>query len=141
MPFLGVEPTDNFASLEKQTITGNGGTNYTLTNAVSAPQDIALFINNVRQEPTVAYTVSGGTTLALSEAITSADDCYLVYIARTFQSRYSNATTKGVFYENNQTLYEDVTIDANKNAMATGPITIQSGVTLTVQPGSRVVIL
>ena len=141
MPFLGVTPTDKFASLEKQTIIGNGGSTYTLNNPVSSPTDIALFINNVRQEPTVAYTITSGTTLSLTGNITSGDNCYLIYIARTFQSRSTDATTKGVFYENNQTLYENVTIDINKNAMVTGPITIADGVTFTIRTGSRVVIL
>jgi hypothetical protein len=44
-----------------------------------------------------------------------------------------------VFYENDQNVTADYTIPANKNAMSTGPITINSGVTVTVS--SRWVIL
>lgn len=40
------------------------------------------------------------------------------------------------FYENDQTINSDYTITTNKNAMSTGPITIASGVTVTVPSGS-----
>lgn len=49
--------------------------------------------------------------------------------------------TEGVFYENDQTLSTDVTIAGTKNAMATGPVAIASGVSFTVSDGARVVIL
>jgi len=46
-----------------------------------------------------------------------------------------------VFYENGQTVTANYTITTNKNAMSTGPITINSGVTVTVPTGSVWVIL
>ena len=49
--------------------------------------------------------------------------------------------TQGVFYENDQTLSTNVTISGTKNAMATGPVAIASGVSFTVSDGARVVIL
>ena len=85
MPFLGVQPTDTFASVAKQTITGDGSVTYTLTHSVAGANDLAVFVNNVRQEPTVAYSASG-TSITFTEAIASTDDCYVVYIARTFQT-------------------------------------------------------
>ena len=85
MPFLGVQPTDTFASVAKQTITGDGSVTYTLTHSVAGANDLAVFVNNVRQEPTVAYSASG-TSITFTEAIDSTDDCYVVYIARTFQT-------------------------------------------------------
>jgi len=39
---------------------------------------------------------------------------------------------QGVFYENSQTLSSDYTVTNGSNAMAAGPITIASGVTVTV---------
>lgn len=46
-----------------------------------------------------------------------------------------------VFYENGQTVTTNYTLTTNNNAMSTGPITISSGVTVTVPSGSRWVIL
>lgn len=44
--------------------------------------------------------------------------------------------TDAVFYENGTTVTTDYTITTNKNAMSAGPITIDSGITVTVPPGS-----
>ena len=40
-----------------------------------------------------------------------------------------------VFYENDQTVTQDYTITAGKNAMSAGPVTVQTGVTVTVGSG------
>jgi hypothetical protein len=46
-----------------------------------------------------------------------------------------------LFIENGQTMTTNYTIPSTKNAMSTGPITINSGVTLTVDTGARYVVL
>lgn len=44
-------------------------------------------------------------------------------------------------YENDQTVTADYTITSDKNAMSTGPLTIDTGVTVTVPTGSRWVVI
>jgi hypothetical protein len=44
--------------------------------------------------------------------------------------------TDRVFYENDQTVNTNYTISTSKNAMSAGPITVASGVTVTVPNGS-----
>ena len=46
-----------------------------------------------------------------------------------------------VFFENDQVVTANYTIPATKNAMATGPISINSGVTVTVSTGARWVVI
>jgi hypothetical protein len=46
-----------------------------------------------------------------------------------------------IFIENGQTVTTNYSITANKNAMTTGPVTVNSGITVTVPSGSRWVIL
>jgi len=46
-----------------------------------------------------------------------------------------------IFFENSKTVNGSYTITTNKNAMSTGPITIATGVTVTVPSDSRWVIL
>jgi len=46
-----------------------------------------------------------------------------------------------VFFENDQTVTTSYAITLNKSAMSTGPITINSSVTITVPSGSRWVVL
>jgi len=47
----------------------------------------------------------------------------------------------GIFYENDQAVASSYTIVAAKNAMTAGPITINSGVTVTIETGGRWVVL
>jgi hypothetical protein len=49
----------------------------------------------------------------------------------------AGGATEGVFYQNDATLATSHSIPTNKNAVSAGPITIASGVTVTVPSGSR----
>ena len=51
------------------------------------------------------------------------------------------AFSGGAIYENADDIGADYSITAGKNAMSVGPITIASGVTVTVPSGQRWVIL
>ena len=46
-----------------------------------------------------------------------------------------------VFYENDQYVTQSYDITTGKNAMCTGPITIDTGITLNIPSGSRLVVL
>ena len=85
MSYIGKEPADSFISFAKQDFTTSATTSYTLDNAVTNENELALFINFVRQEPTTAYTASG-TTLTLTSATTSSDDMYCVYLGQAKQT-------------------------------------------------------
>lgn len=76
MPFLGSTPADQYRSLVKQTITGDGSTAYTLNQSVTNAYDMEVFINNVRQEPDTSYTASG-TTITFTAAVTASDSVIL----------------------------------------------------------------
>lgn len=86
MPFIGKSPTAGFASIVKDDLTPNGSTTaFTLSKQVANSNDIAVFLGNVRQEPTDAYTVNG-TTLTMSEAPASGLNFYVLHIAGTHES-------------------------------------------------------
>jgi hypothetical protein len=53
----------------------------------------------------------------------------------------SGAQANGVIYENNLTITANYTLTTNKNGMSVGPITIASGVSVTVPSGQRWVVL
>jgi hypothetical protein len=79
MPFLGTTPTQGFVGANpKQSFTANGSTTvFTLTNPVANANDLEVFVGNVRQEPTAAYTAAG-TTLTMSEAPASGLNFYVI---------------------------------------------------------------
>ena len=79
MPFIGTTPTQGFvSSFPKQSFTPNGSTTvFTLTNPVASANDLEVFVGNVRQEPTTAYTAAG-TTLTMSEAPDAGLNFYVI---------------------------------------------------------------
>ena len=85
MSYQGNTPAEKYQTLQKQSFTTSATDTYTLDYAVTNPQDLALFINNVRQNPNDAYTVSG-TTLTLSSAITSSDTMYAVFLGKAVET-------------------------------------------------------
>ena len=85
MGYIGNQTSNSYSSMDKQTITGNGGTSYTLTHAVANAQEIEVFVNNVRQEAGVAYTVSG-TALTMTGNVASTDDFYVIYQGKALQT-------------------------------------------------------
>ena len=85
MAVIGNLPAQTFNAIRKQTITGDGDSSYSLDYSVSGPNDLEVFVNNVRQEPVVAYDASS-QTLTMTEGIDSTDDFYVIYKAQTLGS-------------------------------------------------------
>ena len=159
MPFIGKQPKTgayqlidsiNTSATATYALTVNG----TAFNPESA-RNLIVSLNGITQAPESAYTVSG-TNIVFDSALTSSDVIdYILVIGDavdigtpsdgtvgTAQMNYplANVHVSG-FYENDQTLNSNVTIASTKNAMATGPVAIASGVSVTVSNGARVVIL
>ena len=59
----------------------------------------------------------------------------------TWGSIGGGASAGGVIYENAVTISSDYTLSTNKNGMSVGPVTIGTGVTVTIPSGQRWVIL
>ncbi len=87
MGYIGNTPALKYASFAVQHFTTSATTTYSLDNPVANENEIALFINNVRQEPgsSFAYTASG-TTLTLSAATSASDTMYCVFIGKAVQT-------------------------------------------------------
>ena len=87
MAYIGNIPAESYASFETQTFSTSATTSYTLSHAVTNENEIALFINSIRQQPGSgkSYTASG-TTLTLSAATASSDTMYCVYLGRALQT-------------------------------------------------------
>ena len=81
MAYIGVQPTDTYLSIASQQITGTGSATYTLDYSVSTEEDVAVFVNNVRQNVST-YTVSG-TSLTLGGTISASDSCWVLFLGRT----------------------------------------------------------
>ena len=87
MAFIGNQPAESFTSFATQEFSTSATTSYTLDHAVTNENEIALFVNNVRQQPGSgkAYTATG-TALPLSAATASTDTMYCVFLGRALQT-------------------------------------------------------
>ena len=84
MPYLGPAPSGTFGTSAKDRFSGDGSTvAFTMTRSPGSVNKIDVFVDNVRQEPTVAYTV-GGTTLTFTAAPDSGtNNIYVVHRTET----------------------------------------------------------
>jgi hypothetical protein len=98
---------------------------------------------------TGTFDATGGTlTRTPSESTASGSQINLSGDAVVYVSAINldlrSATGGGsdeVFFQNDQTVTTNYTIPADKNALSTGPITINAGVTVTVSTGARYVVI
>lgn len=103
MSYIGPEPYEAFTSYATETFTTSSTTSYTLAHSVANENELALFINNVRQQPGSgkAYTASG-TALTLSAATASTDTMYAIYLGRALQTSvpHTNSVTSSMLGSN-----------------------------------------
>ena len=87
MGYIGIKPAESFTSFATQTFSTSATSSYTLDHAVTNENELALFINNVRQQPGSgkAYTATG-TALTLSANTASTDTMYAVFLGRALQT-------------------------------------------------------
>ena len=149
MPMIGNQLSSNFQTIPTvQRFNGTGSaTTFTLLRTISAVQDILVSVDGVVQD-TTAYTIPNGTTLTFSEAPSSGTGNIFVNYLNLVDSSQSvpevnKGTFKhgGMFRTNAQSVSVNTTIEATENATATGPITVASGITLTVNSGGNLAII
>ena len=143
-----------FTATASQTVFAGADVNgLTLT---FTPNLVQVFLNGVLLSPGDDYTTTSTTTVTLVSGA-AADDVLVVaaFGSFTMVDAYTQAqadaaiaaATAGlggatgaggdqVFYENDQTVTTSYTITASKNAVTAGPVTINSGVTVTIPSGS-----
>ena len=90
------------------------------------------------------FVAANGVTVVLNAAASSGDEFKSIAywpVELVSQAETGGGATGGgtdqVFVENDQIVSFDYTLTANKNASSTGPITVDSGVSVTIPSGSR----
>lgn len=111
------------------TLDASGDVNFTGTGAVQIP------VGTTAQRPT-------GTTgdFRYNSSITKFEG----YNGTAWGAVGGGATGGGsddIFVENGKTVTTNYTLTTNKNAMSAGPITVNSGITVTIPTGSRWVVV
>ena len=149
MPYIGNQLAANFQNPPSVVrFSGDGSdTTFALGRTISNVQDILVSVDGVVQD-SAAYTVPDGSTLTFSEAPSTGTNNIFVYFLEPSAGSVTPATENkgnfklgGLFRTNSQNVSTNITILATENANATGPITIDSGITLTIESGGRLVTL
>ena len=145
MSTLGNSP--EFAKAFKlDTIVTDGSSAYTLqyngaNQSTLIPETLIVSVNGVVQNPNTAYTISG-STITFAEALAATDTIdFITAISESHAvatvsdntiSPAKLASTLGLSNTpvriNTNSIDANITIDANKNAMVAGPITVNSSV-------------
>ena len=84
MPYVGAPVLGTFGTGTKDRFSGNNSsTSFTMSRSVSNANDIDVFVENVRQEPSIAYTVSGTTLSFTGTPATGSNNIYVVHKANS----------------------------------------------------------
>tara|TARA_B100000900_G_scaffold415526_1_gene445824 strand:+ start:1033 stop:2091 length:1059 start_codon:yes stop_codon:yes gene_type:complete len=84
MPYVGAPVLGTFGTGTKDRFSGNNSsTAFTMSRSVGNANDIDVFVENVRQEPSIAYTVSGTTLSFTGTPATGSNNIYVVHKANS----------------------------------------------------------
>lgn len=87
MAYIGSTPTSQNFTSGTDYFSGTGSqTAYTLTRTVNSVNDIEVVINNVVQQPSTSYTLSGTTITFTSAPSSGTNNIYVRYLATNMQS-------------------------------------------------------
>ena len=164
-PGIGIRNRFIYTATSGQT-TFSGSDSNGLSLAYQDGAYVDVYLNGVLLIPVTDYASTTKTSVTLTTGATSGDAveivCYDIASIADTVSSLNGGTFKGavvfeggvtgaggasgggtnqIFYENGQTVTVDYTIVSTKNAMSTGPIDVDSGITVTVESGARWVIL
>ena len=149
MPHIGNKVGSSFSSRPAtQEFNGDGSTTVFTLNQTVAQEDIVVSVDGVVQESVDAFTVPNGTNLTFTEAPSSGTgNIFVIYLGATDVSttipvqNKGNFKNGGMFRVNSQMVDVNTTIEATENATATGPLTVSSGITITVNSGGNLAII
>ena len=112
MAYIGQNADGNFTtSVSKDTFSGNGSTTaFTLSEAATT-NTVDVFVENIRQEPTTAYTVDGTTLTFTAAPITGTNNIYVVNRG-PIQLSASHPAAQALT-ANSATITNDLTVDTN----------------------------
>ena len=124
MPFLGNTPSTSFATVTKDAFSGDGSTVAFTLSKVATTNSVSVFVENVRQEPTTAYAVSGTTlTFTAAPVTSSGNNIYVLHMLPTSTATHPAAQNLTAVDGTFTGAFTSLGIDDNANATS---ITIDS---------------
>ena len=151
--YIGPAPVPQ-STQTRQTFTATSGQTSFATAGYTAGF-VDVYMNGVRLVDGTDFAATNGSDVVLTSGAATGDIIdVLMFTAVDLATAVGGGRYKGergtlgpaaaagdIFRVNEQTLNTNVTIDATENASATGPLTVASGVTLTVTSGGNLSIV
>ena len=151
--YIGPAPVPQ-ATQTRQTFTATSGQTSFATAGYTAGF-VDVYMNGVRLVDGTDFTATNGSDVVLTSGAATGDIIdVLMFTAVDLATAVGGGRYKGergtlgpaaaagdIFRVSEQTLNTNVTIDATENAVATGPLAVASGVTLTVTSGGNLSIV
>ena len=121
MVYIGNAPSTSFATIVKDTFNG-GSTAYTLSK-VATTNSVSVFVENVRQEPTSAYSVSGTTLTFTATTPSGTGNIYVLHMNPTTTTTHPAAqaltATTGTFTSTVDINGSELILDADADTSIT----------------------
>ena len=151
--YIGPAPVPQ-STQTRQTFTATSGQTSFATAGYTAGF-VDVYMNGVRLVDGTDFAATNGSDVVLTSGAATGDIIdVLMFTAVDLATAVGGGRYKGergtlgpaaaagdIFRVNEQTLNANVTIDADENASATGPLAVASGVTLTVTSGGNLSIV
>ncbi len=151
--YIGNAPVPQ-ATQTRQTFTATSGQTSFATAGYTAGF-VDIYMNGVRLVDGTDFTATNGSDVVLTSGASTGDIIdVLMFTAVDLATAVGGGRYKGergtlgpaaaagdIFRVSEQTLNTNVTIDATENAVATGPLAVASGVTITVTSGGNLSIV
>ena len=112
MAYIGQNADGNFTtSVSKDTFSGNGSTTAFTLSEGATTNTVDVFVENIRQEPTTAYTVDGTTLTFTAAPVTGTNNIYVVNRG-PIQLSASHPAAQALT-AHSATITTDLTVDTN----------------------------
>lgn len=152
--YIGNIPVPQATQVSQKFEATAGQTSFTTVGFTSG--FVVVWLNGVKLVPVVDYSDTDNVNIVLTSGAATGDTLEIL----AFETFVANEDNGGGFFKGNngnigrtdtgrddifrthdKTLTRDTTIDATENAIAGGPLTIDTGVTLTVTSGGNLSIV
>ena len=133
MPFIGNEPQNHYITPTKDSFNGDASTvAFTLSRPVALPSDLEVFVDNVQQEPTSAYTVNGTTMTFTGTPATGTNNIYAIHRGGGMQTLQPQDGQAGDFSSLNASAAATLasTLSVTGASTLTGTVTANGDMTL-----------
>ena len=151
--YIGNAPVPQATQTRQTFIATSGQTTFNTVGYTAGFVDV--YMNGVRLVDGTDFTATNGSTVVLTTGAATGDTIdILIFTAVDLSTAVGGGRYKGergtlgpaaaagdIFRVHEQQLDTNVTIDATENALAAGPLTVASGVTLTVTSGGNLSIV